>query len=184
MSYLTGIFYGASCMYKFLSKYRTNISLGGEDLFYKGASPFQYNLESRNISMKEVTNIFYIILISLLWKTLQCWLMLQNPPYRQYCYVELLHDFISKKTNWQSHFFSFFICQNQGLCMLKSGTKIKFSVSSHIHPPPNYSNAPSEGTSDLHFVTSNHHIRQSKRIWVGSGRGLERLGKLREASEK
>lgn len=34
----------------------TNISLGGEDLFYKGASPFQYNLESRNISMKEFTD--------------------------------------------------------------------------------------------------------------------------------
>ena len=35
-------------------KYRTNISLGEEDLFYKGASPFQYNLESRNTSSKEV----------------------------------------------------------------------------------------------------------------------------------
>ena len=43
-----------------ISKYRTNISLGKEDLFYKGASPFQYNLESRNTSFKEVNENSYL----------------------------------------------------------------------------------------------------------------------------
>ena len=42
------------------SKYRTNISLGKDDLFYKGASPFQYNLESRNTSFKEVNENYYL----------------------------------------------------------------------------------------------------------------------------
>lgn len=31
----------------------TNVSLGSDELFYKGASPFQYNLDSRNISLIE-----------------------------------------------------------------------------------------------------------------------------------
>lgn len=44
-----------------ISKYRTNISLGKDDLFYKGASPFQYNLESRNTSLKEVNENSYFM---------------------------------------------------------------------------------------------------------------------------
>ena len=38
----------------FFNSFRTNVSLGSDELFYKGASPFQYNLDSRNISLIEV----------------------------------------------------------------------------------------------------------------------------------
>ena len=40
----------------FFNSFRTNVSLGSDELFYKGASPFQYNLDSRNISLIEVSN--------------------------------------------------------------------------------------------------------------------------------
>ena len=43
---------------KVLNIFRTNFTLGSHQLYYKGASPFQYNLDSRNTSDIQVNESF------------------------------------------------------------------------------------------------------------------------------
>ena len=43
---------------KVLNISRTNFTLGSYQLYYKGASPFQYNLDSRNTSDIQVNESF------------------------------------------------------------------------------------------------------------------------------
>lgn len=77
----------------------TNISLGKDDLFYKGASPFQYNLESRNTSFKEFTHGKISVILS--WVNLfssglySCEVSADIPDYDTKIRRQHLHVFVS-----------------------------------------------------------------------------------------